>query len=133
MIELGARARRRVVVDDDRVISFMGPELRVYSTPAMLLDVEMTCRDLLRTVLAPDTDSVGAAADLRHSAAAVLGAAVEIEAEVCAIDGRNVSFDATVRCGQSVIGTVRHQRAIVETERLKARVRALSAAMNTEA
>lgn len=38
---------RRLVVDRERTISFMGEEGRVYGTPELGRDIEHTCRDLL--------------------------------------------------------------------------------------
>jgi hypothetical protein len=43
----GLAATRHVQIDRDRTISFMGDDCRVYSTPNLLYDVEMVCRDLL--------------------------------------------------------------------------------------
>ena len=38
---------RRIVVDRDRTISFMGEEGRVYATPELSRDIEQTCREVL--------------------------------------------------------------------------------------
>lgn len=54
----GAKASRHVTVDDARAISFMGPDMRVYSTPAMLSDVEYTARDLALTMLDAGRDTI---------------------------------------------------------------------------
>ncbi|MFG1360586.1 thioesterase family protein [Xanthobacter pseudotagetidis] len=123
MIAAGARARRRVVVDDARAITFMGPALRVYGTPNMLHDVEMTCRDMLLPLIEPGQDSVGAEVSLIHSGAAVMGAEVDLDVVIASATGRRVTFDATVRVGGDVIGTAAHVRAVVEVARLEARVR----------
>lgn len=130
MIEVGAGAQRRLVVDDARTISFMGPDLSVYSTPSMLADIEMTCRDLLKEMLEPGADSVGAAVELTHSGAAVVGSTIDVDVVVAQVDGRKVVFDANVRCNGAVIGTARHHRAVVDVERLKARVRELYARLS---
>ncbi|MFG1360591.1 thioesterase family protein [Xanthobacter pseudotagetidis] len=122
MIVVGARTRRRVVVDDARAITFMGPTLRVYGTPNMLYDVEMVCRDLLLPMLDPGHDSVGAQVRLVHSGPAVMGAEVDVEAEITSVDGRRVTFEAVVRTEGAIIGTVAHQRGVVEVARLQARV-----------
>ncbi|MBB6307155.1 thioesterase family protein [Xanthobacter tagetidis] len=131
MIAAGARARRRVVVDDARAITFMGPALRVYGTPNMLHDVEMACRDLLLEVVASGQDSVGVEVHLAHRGAAVLGAEVEIDVAISSAEGRLVSFEATVRSGGEAIGTAQHLRSVVEVARLEARVRDLQADLAT--
>lgn len=38
---------KRIVVDRDRTISFMGEDGRVYGTPELGRDIEHACRDIL--------------------------------------------------------------------------------------
>ena len=37
----------RIIIDRDRTIGFMGEEGRVYATPFLVRDIELTCRDLI--------------------------------------------------------------------------------------
>ena len=127
MIEPDAHVRERIIVDDARAISFMGPELRVYATPSMLHDVEMVCRNLLVPMLEPGQDSVGATAAVTHSGPAVLGAAVDIEARIVDVSGRKVTFDVSVSTQGESVGHVRHERMVVNMDKLKARVSELRA------
>ncbi|MEX0759938.1 MAG: hotdog domain-containing protein [Tistlia sp.] len=122
MIEAGATERRTVRVDEQRTIGFMGPELRVYATPAIVADVEMACRDLLLGALEPGYDSVGTRVEIDHLAAARLGAEVNVEVTVTEASDRRVSFAATVRGGDTLLAEVVHQRAVVSVERLKQRI-----------
>lgn len=122
MIEVGAKEARSVVVDDARAVSFMGPELRVYATPAIVADVEMACRDLLLKSLEPGRDSVGVRVEIDHLASAPLGAEVRVEVEVTEAGERRVGFSGTVRHGDTVLAEVKHQRAVVSLERLKQRL-----------
>ena len=41
----GVSRTNRITVDRDRTIGFMGEEARVYATPRLISDIEMTCRD----------------------------------------------------------------------------------------
>ncbi len=43
-LETGLTRSARISVDDGRTISFMGDEGRVYATPELVRDIEMTCR-----------------------------------------------------------------------------------------
>ena len=43
----GLTATVRITVDTARTIGFMGEDLRVYSTPSLLYDVEVACRELV--------------------------------------------------------------------------------------
>ena len=65
-LRAGLSATRRVDIDRDRTISFMGDDCRVYSTPNLLYDIEMACRDLLLQHIEPGKDSVGTRVELDH-------------------------------------------------------------------
>ncbi len=43
----GLSAVKRITIDRDRTISFMGEDARVYATPRLISDIEFTCRDLI--------------------------------------------------------------------------------------
>src|SRR5438128_2662440 len=121
-VAIRSKCTRQVTIDDARAISFMGPELRVYSTPAMLQDVEYVCREHLLSMLEPGQDSVGAYVELHHVGAARLGDVVEIAATLDSQDGRRVSYSATVSANGKPIGTFKHGRAIVAVADLKRRL-----------
>jgi len=93
----GLTATRRVEVDAKRTISFMGEECRVYSTPNLLYDVEMTCRDLLLQHIDAGKDSVGTRVELDHLGATLMGMWVEITVTLAEVNGGAVSFDFTAR------------------------------------
>ncbi len=124
MIATGASATRTVAVDDRRAIGFMGPDLRVYSTPAMIEDMEMACRDLLLEMLEPGQDSVGARVGVAHVGSAPLGGRVDITVAVVAVEGRRVTFEVAAATGGQPVGHGRHERAVVSLERLRARLAA---------
>src|SRR6201991_1696914 len=72
----GVTAVKRITVDRDRTISFMGEEARVYATPRLVSDMEFTCRNLLVEHCDPGEDSVGAEITLRHLAPTLAGSTV---------------------------------------------------------
>lgn len=112
-LKIGTAASRRVLVDQDRTISFMGEDLRVYATPEIVWDAEMLCRDLFLEHLETGNDSVGVRVELDHIAAGIAGSEVEIVACVRGITGRRVAFDLTVRDGIEIIASGRHERIAV--------------------
>ena len=59
-LAVGLTKTRRIAIDKQRVIDFMGEELRVYATPWMARDIEVTCRDLIFENLDDGEDTVGA-------------------------------------------------------------------------
>ncbi len=121
----GISKTRRLVVDRERTISFMGEEGRVYATPSLGLDIEQVCRDLILEHADPGEDSVGVEITLRHVAATLPGMEVEITATVTAVDGRKVTFDVSAKDEIEPIGTGTHTRFVVDVkktfERLKAK------------
>jgi predicted thioesterase len=120
----GLTKTRSLVVDEGRTISFMGPEGRVYATPEMVRDVEMTCRDLLLEHLDAGEDSVGIRVELDHLAATPLGLTVEVTARIAEVKGRQVLFEVSARDPLEEIGRGRHSRFVVEVAKTKERLAA---------
>ena len=123
---------KRIVVDRDRTISFMGDEGRVYGTPELARDIEHACRDILLEHADPGEDSVGVEIAVRHTAPTLPGMAVEITATVTAVEGRKVTFDVVAKDEVEPIGGATHTRFIVDVakthERLKAKAARRAAA-----
>ncbi len=96
-LKTGLSATRHVDVDRARTISFMGEDCRVYSTPNLLYDIEMACRDLLLAHIEPGKDSVGTRVELDHVGATLLGMWVDITVTISDVNGPAVTFDFTAR------------------------------------
>ena len=120
----GISATREVTVDRERTISFMGEAARVYATPMLLRDIEMTCRELLLEHLDPGEDSVGTRVELDHLAATLLGMKVRIEAKVAELKGRAVTFEVSAHDGVDQICRCRHGRFVVDVKQTEARLAA---------
>ena len=86
-LQAGLTANLRVDIDRDRTISFMGDDCRVYSTPKLLYDVEVACRNLLLQHIDQGKDSVGTRVELDHVGATLMGMWVEITVTVAEVDG----------------------------------------------
>jgi len=123
----GLTLTRRIEIDRERTISFMGDECRVYATPLMLYDIEFACRDLLLEHLEPGKDSVGTRVELDHTGASLLGMWVEITVTLASVDGNAVSFDFTVRDAVEEVARGRHNRFIVGIEKTAQRLKAKAA------
>jgi predicted thioesterase len=126
-LEPGLTLTRRIDVDRERTISFMGDECRVYATPLMLYDVEFACRDLLLEHLEPGKDSVGTRVELDHVGATLLGMWAEITVTVASVNGAAVSFDFTVRDAVEEVARGKHNRFIVGVEKTAQRLKAKAA------
>ena len=120
----GLTLTRRIDIDRERTISFMGDECRVYATPLMLYDVEFACRDLLLEHLEPGKDSVGTRVELDHVGATLLGMWAEITVTLSKVEGPAVSFDFTVRDAVEEVARGKHNRFIVVVEKTAQRLKA---------
>lgn len=123
-LQPGLSLTRRIEVDRDRTISFMGDECRVYATPLMLYDIEFACRDLLLEHIGPGKDSVGTRVELDHIGATLLGMWAEITVTLASVDGAAVTFDFTVRDAVEEVARGRHKRFVVGVEKTAQRLQA---------
>ena len=120
----GVSATSEVTIDRPRTIDFLGEQLRVYATPELVRDFEIACRALLQQYCDANEDSVGTAIQVTHAGATLLGMTVTIDVKVTRVDGRSVSFALSARDRLEEIASGAHTRAVVDVERLRARVAA---------
>jgi predicted thioesterase len=120
----GVAATREFTVDRERTIDFMGEAARVYATPMLVRDIEMTCRELLLAHLDAGEDSVGTRVELDHTAATLLGMKVRIEAKIAEVKGRAVTFEVSASDGIDSICRCRHGRFVVDVRQTEARLKA---------
>jgi fluoroacetyl-CoA thioesterase len=127
----GVRAVNRIVVDKAKTIGFMGEEGRVYATPHLIGDIEMTCRNLILAHADANEDSVGMEIAVKHLAPTLPGMTVEITVEVIAVEGRKVVFAVTAKDDLDTVSSGSHARFVVDkaktVERLKAKAAKLAA------
>ena len=121
-LRTGVAARRAFLIDPPRTIDFMGEEARVYATPMLVRDIEVTCRELLLEHLDPGEDSVGTRVEIDHLAATLLGMTVTIEATLAELKGRAAVFDILASDGVDVVCRGRHTRFIANVGQVKERL-----------
>ena len=111
------------VVDPTMTITLGGvPQATVFSTPSMILLMELSAREALRPFLEDWEESVGVEVQVEHTGAAVLGSTVRGVAKVVELDGRRVGFEVQAYVGDREIGRGKHSRAMVRLDRLVANV-----------
>lgn len=120
----GLSTVRELTVDRERTIGFMGEAARVYATPMMVRDIEMTCRELLLEHLDAGEDSVGTRVEIDHLAATLLGMKVRIEAKITEVKGRAVTFEVSAHDGIDAIARCRHGRFVVDLKKTEERLAA---------
>lgn len=131
-LQPGLTFTRRVDIDRDRTIDFLGEECRVYATPSLLGDIEHTCRDLISEHADAGEDSVGTSISLAHSAATLLGMWAEITVTVTAVEGRRVRFIVSATDPLEPICKGEHERFVVNVARTAERLQAKSAKFAAE-
>jgi fluoroacetyl-CoA thioesterase len=128
----GVSRVNRIEIDRDRTIGFMGEEGRVYGTPYLVRDIEMTCRQLILDHGDTGDDSVGTDVAIKHLAPTLLGMSVEIKVTVTAVEGRKLAFEISAKDNIDQICTGTHGRFVVDVnktiERLKAKAAKLAGA-----
>ena len=134
-LAVGLSSTVQISVDKGRTIDFMGEDLRVYATPELIRDIEMTCRNMLLGHCDAGEDSVGTHVSVAHTAATPLGMNVEITAAVIAVEGRLVTMEVVARDDLEECGKGTHTRFVVDMaktgERLAAKVAKAAEAANT--
>lgn len=115
----GMTYQRTITIGEDRAISFMGDDLRVYATPHVVSDLEYACRDFIKEHLPEGQDSVGAHVEIRHLTPTPLGMEARHELTVAKVEGRNVTCTIEVFDALEKVATASHTRFVVDIERLK--------------
>ena len=122
-VRAGATKERAITVEANMTTSFLWEGENVMSTPSMILEMEETCRLLLKEQAIPEAewDSVGTIVDIRHLAATPVGAKVFLKATVTSVDGRRVMFDVEASDEVEKVGEGRHERFIINVPKFRAK------------
>ena len=126
-LQPGLESQTRFDVDRERTIDFMGEAARVYATPMLVRDIEMTCRNLLLGHLDAGEDSVGTRVEIDHNGATLLGMPVVLTVRVAEVNGRAVVFEVEGRDAVEPIVRGRHARFVVDVAKTAQRLAAKAA------
>jgi len=123
IIKIGMSAERTLVVPAERTVGYFVPDMpMVYATPMMILEMEIASGDAIRGHLAPGWITVGTEVDIRHLAAALVGATVLTTARVIAVERRVIRFEVEAFEGTRKLGEGRHARGLVNVESFNKRL-----------
>jgi len=126
-LETGLKVTRRFAIDEPRTIDFLAGNgdtpARVYATPALIEDIERTCREFLLEHLDPGEDSLGTAVNIQHIAPTLLGMWAEVTAELTVRDGRGLCFAVNVSDPiDDVVARGTHDRFIIDVAKTQIRL-----------
>jgi len=123
-LQPGIGTTRSYRVDRDRTIDFMGEAARVYATPMMVRDIELTCREFLLGHLDEGEDTVGTRVEVDHMGATLMGMTVQVSVKAVEVKGRAVTFEVEVHDGLEKVGQGRHARFVVDVKKTEERLKA---------
>ncbi len=124
-LEIGMKREERRTVDDANAIRFLGEEgPRVLATPALIMFLEMTCRNLAKEHLDAGLDTVGTRVDVKHLAATPMNMTVTFHGELIEMNDRRLRFRVDAYDEKEKVGEGFHERAIIDIARFAERVNA---------
>ena len=113
-LQAGLMKTSRVEVDAGRTVSFLGEDSRVYSTPFVLHDVEVTSQGLINEHLDDSEDTVGSHAEISHLAPTPEGLWVEVNVTITEVKGRRIDLAFECRDAMDTIARGTHTRFVVD-------------------
>jgi fluoroacetyl-CoA thioesterase len=121
IVNVGATKERKVKINSNQTTSFLWEGENVFSTPAMISEMEETCRLLLKEQFIPNAewDSVGTAVNIKHLAATPIGTEVLLKSKVISVNDRRVMFDVEAFDKIEKIGQGQHERFIINVPKFK--------------
>lgn len=121
IVNVGATKERKVKINSNQTTSFLWEGENVFSTPAMISEMEETCRLLLKEQFISNTewDSVGTVVNIKHLAATPIGTEVLLKSKVISVNGRRVMFDVEAFDKIEKIGQGQHERFIINVPQFK--------------
>lgn len=121
IVNVGATKERKVKINSNQTTSFLWEGENVFSTPAMISEMEETCRLLLKEQFIPNAewDSVGTVVNIKHLAATPIGTEVLLKSKVISVNDRRVMFDVEAFDKIEKIGQGQHERVIINVLKFK--------------
>lgn len=113
-LQPGLTITSRFDIDAGRTISFLGEDSRVYATPFVLYDVEVTCQNLIKTHLDENEDTVGSHVEIFHMAPTPMGMWVDIQVVITGVKGRKLDLSFECRDALDLIAKGTHTRYVVD-------------------
>ena len=103
--------------EDDSAAAVGNTDVDVVATTALILFIEAAAAELIDDCCEPGEISVGSAVNVRHLAAAPIGARIKATAKVTAVQGRRIDFAVEAHHGRILLMIGTHQRVVVNQER----------------
>ena len=118
VIEVGMKGKVSALVEkEDTALEVGSGSLLVYATPCMAALMEGAACEAIASGLSETETTVGTELNLQHLSATPVGLEVWAEAEVTAVDAKQITFQIQAFDEAGPIGTATHKRFLVQTDR----------------
>jgi fluoroacetyl-CoA thioesterase len=122
-IPINTSASETVTVTRELTVGHLIPGMpEVYGTPFMIYLMEHAAAEAIKPLLPPGWISVGTLVNVRHLAATPVGFSVTATATVVSVSRHLITFAVKAHDGVDLIGEGTHERAVVELDRLNAKI-----------
>lgn len=123
IITTGVSAERTLVVSPEQTVGHVLEGMpMVFSTPMMIMQMETVAVEAIKHRLWPGWVTVGTEVNVKHLAAASVGASVRTTSTVIAVERRVIRFMVASFDGERKIGEGFHVRALVNVESFNKRL-----------
>lgn len=113
---------QKIILPEDSAQALGSGTLPVFGTPAMIAFMEATAQKAVPELKSDET-TVGTYMEAHHVKAAKIGAVAVCKAVMLKQEGRKLIYDIVVTAEDgSVMGTAKHERFIVQTERFMSKL-----------
>lgn len=121
----GMVAEKIITVESKHTAAHLGSGgVEVYATPAMVLHMEETSRDVVEKILGSGRASVGSFVSVRHLAPTPVGMKVRIRSELLKTEGRVLSFKVEAWDEVEKVGEGEHTRVVIDLDRFHGKLQA---------
>jgi predicted thioesterase len=126
LFTIGDKKSMRFTVGEQDLAAFeTGVVHEFYGTFALGRDVEWTCRQFVLEMKEADEEGIGTFLNIKHHSPALLGAEVDIEAEVILAEAHKLDCSFTVKVGDRLIASGTQGQKILKKEKLERVVAAI--------
>ena len=124
MLKEGLKYISTTTVDTTNSALALGSgDMEVFATPAMVALMENAAMKAVAEYLPQGATTVGTQILTTHIKASAMGAKVSAEAELTAVNGRELSFSIKAYDENGIIGEGSHTRFIVDRERFLSKLK----------
>jgi len=114
-IKTGLKGKaEKIVAYEDTAAALGNGSVEVFSTPHMVLLVELACVDAVKECLKEGEATVGVNVNLSHLGPTPVGVAVKAVAELIDVKGRMLTFNVEINDENGKVGAAVHKRAVVD-------------------